>query len=522
VRCPPRLDGRVDHNTATLSYGSLSDFQNNIPKQVVITFDLNPFNIKSSQYGGFIQDDYKLNPNLTLNLGLRYDYFSIPQEDDGRMYNRAADPANPQLGAGFGPYRPANSLYNADFNNFQPRVGFTYAAPQSSVLKDTVFRGGVGIFNSPHPIFGGPIDKVQDSASEPFRITLSSQSQISASGLNYPLPRSAYQTDLATLQSSGVISKQVVNTAIDGNFPNPYSEQWNLGVEHVLPFAQKISIDYIGNRGLKENMTETKNLPDRITGTPAVANFPTFRYYYAGDASNYHGLQIQLEKAPWKGLSYGSSYTWGRAMSFADANLLLQTPPQDPQNIKADYGRTPFDVRQRFKANVIFVPSIAQWLNKNSRASKLMLNGWQISGVAGAETGSPLAVQNGSSSYPADRPDVTPGTSPYLSNVRQTHQYLNKAAFTSVPISSLSKAQVRGGNLQRMSISGPGQITFDVTIGKTLEITETVKFQVKASAFNTFNHVNFSTVQANFASGSFGQVTAATPRTVQLTGRLTF
>lgn len=511
--------GRTDLNTSTLAYGSLSDFQNNIPNQVVITFDLNPFNLRTIQYGGFLQDDYKLTPNFTLNLGVRYDYFTVPKEDSGRLFNRGIDPAAPLLGAGYGPYRPADSLYNGDFNNFQPRLGFTYSP---SFSKESVIRGGMGIFTSPHPIFGGPIDEVQNSATQPFRITLSQQSQIQAAGLKYPLPRASYSTVLANLQNSGIISTQVVNTSISADFPNPYSMQWNLGIERVLPYSHKIEIDYIGNRGMKENMTITKNLPDRTTGVAPRPTFPTFRYYYAGDSSNYHGLQVQLAKAPWKGLSYGSSYTWSRAMSFADANLLLQTPPQDAGNIKADYGRTPYDVRHRFTANFVFVPPIAQWLNMNSRGSKLLLNGWQISGIVRTKTGSPLAVQDGSSSYPADRPDVTPGVNPYLQNSGQTRKFLNPAAFTRVPIVAASRAQARGGNLHRFEISGPGQITFDATIAKTFEITDSVRFQLKASAFNALNRTNYSGVVTNVSSGTFGQLTSATARTVQLTGRFTF
>ena len=150
--------GRTDFNTATLRYGSTADFVNNQPNQVVITFDLNPFNLRSYQYGGFVQDDWKMTSSLTLNLGVRYDYFTIPKENSGRVFNRGEDSSNPALGPGFGAYRPANSMYDADYNNVQPRVGFTYA-PSGS--KDTVLRSGVGIFVSPHPIFGGPIEEVQ-------------------------------------------------------------------------------------------------------------------------------------------------------------------------------------------------------------------------------------------------------------------------------------------------------------------------------------------------------------------------
>ncbi len=510
--------GRTDYNTATLKYGSTSDFVNNVPNQIVITFDLSPFNLRSFQYGGFLQDDYKLKPNLVLNLGLRYDYFTIPKEDNGRIFNRGIDPANAQLGPGFGAYLPADSMYNGDFNNIQPRVGFTYTPGN---LKNTVVRSGVGVFVSPHPIFGGPIDEVQDSATTPFRITLTG-SQAANSGLNYPLPRSAYKDDLASLQSSGIISTQVVNTSIDSNFPNPYSIQWMLGIEQALPFSQRIEIDYLGNRGLKENMTETKNLPDRTTGILPKPTFPQFRYYYAGDASNYHGLQIQLVKSSWHGLSYGASYVWSRSMSFADANLLLQTNPQDNNNIKADYGRTPFDSRNRFNANVLWQPNFTEFVGMHSRPVKLLLDGWQVAGIVNASSGLPVVIRDSNSSYPSDRPDAVGGVSPYLSDWHRTRLYLNSAAFASVPISALSKAQIRGGNLQRNVISSPGLINLDLSVGKTFIFTDTLRFQIKASAFDAANHTNYGGLQGNTSSSAFGQLTSATPRTMQLTGRFTF
>jgi len=510
--------GRNDYNTATLGYGSMNDFVANSPNQVQITFDLSPFNLYFYQYGGFLEDDWKVTPNLTLNLGLRYDYFTVPKEDNGRIFNRGIDPAAPALGPGYGSYRPADSMYNGDFNNVQPRAGFAWSVGPN---QSTVIRGGTGTFVSPHPIFGGPIDLVQNSASQPFRITLTG-AQASQSGLKYPLPRSTYNQALANLQSSGVISTNVVNTSINGNFPNPYSIQWMLGMEQALPFSHRIEVDYIGNRALKLNMTETMNLPDRVTGVLPRATYPQFRYYYAGDASNYHGLQVQLIKAPWKGLSYGASYAWSKVLSFADANLLLQTPPQDNDKIRADYGPPSFDVRHRFTGNFLWTPPITRWTNLNSRGAKILLDGWQVSGIFKARTGMPYNILNGNSSYPSDRPDFVAGVSQYLPNSSTTRQYLNPAAFAAVPISAASKAQIRGGTLGRYAIRAPGSIVLDATIGKTFYITESVNFQLKADAFNALNHTNYSGLVTNVASGSFGQLTSATARTVQLTGRLTF
>lgn len=509
--------GRTDYNTATIGFGSIAAFRNNTPSLVQLTFDLNPFNIYTYQYGGYVQDDFQVSHTLTVNAGIRYDYYTVPKEDSGRFFNRGVDPARPQLGPGFGAYRPADSLYNADHNNIQPRLGFTWAVgPQQK----TVIRGGYGIFVGPHPIFGGPIDEVQDSATEPFRVILSGQ-QLTDANLHYPLPRSTYQSILSDLQARGVISTQLANAAIKADFPNPYSQQWMLGVQQSLFWNSVLEIDYVGNRGLKENMTEQRNLPDRVTGIAPDPTFSAFRYYYAGDASNYHAMQVSYRKNFAHSLSYTTSYVWSRNMSFADANLLLQNAPQDIDNIRADYGRTPFDIRNKFSGSLLWEPPIIAWTGMTSRPAKLLLDQWRISAVVNGQTGLPVNILNGDSSYPSDRPDPS-GTNPYLSNYHSTLQYLNPAGFTQVPLSAASGAQIRGGLLGRDALQQPGSINVDASLGKTFSFTERFRFELRGDAFNVLNHTNLSGLQTNVSSGSFGQLTSATARTIQVSGRFTF
>ncbi|HEV2275252.1 MAG TPA: TonB-dependent receptor plug domain-containing protein, partial [Acidobacteriaceae bacterium] len=508
--------GRTDYNTAQLQYSSLAGFLNNSPSHVQITFDLSPFNLHIYQLGGFVQDDYKVTDSLTLNLGVRYDYFTVPKEDNNRVFNRGVDPANPQWGPGFGPYRPAGSMYNADYTNFQPRLGFVWTPPHSS----TVFHGGFGILTSPHPIFGGPIDMVQESASQPFRVILNSQ-QAQSADIKYPLPRTQYQDVLAGLQSSGVISKQLANATINPNFPNPYSLQWTFGMEQQLPSRVVFSLDYVGNHGLHENMTETHNLPDRVTGIPLDPTFSEFRYYYGGDSSNYHGLQVQLQRQFSRGFSFSTVYVWSKALSYGQANLLLQNAPQDNNNIRAEYGLAPFDVRNNFVTNGLWEIPLLQWTHTSGRAAGLLLGGWQLSGIFTGSTGMPANILDTNSSYPSDRPDPS-GGSFYLGNYNSTHRYLNAAAFNRVPISAASGAQIRGGYLRRDAITQPGSELLDAGLSKTFDFTEKVHFQLKADTFNTLNHTNLTGLVTSISSSSFGQLTSATARTMQLTGRLTF
>jgi hypothetical protein len=511
--------GRTDLNTTNVSYSSLSDFQNNIPSTIRITFDLTPFNIYEYQIGGYIQDDYRILPNLTLNVGVRYDYFTVPKENSGRLFNRGVDPARPQLGPGFGPYLPANSIYDANYFNVQPRVGFSWGAGPSG---KTVVRGGFGIFTNPHEIYGDAINEVQTNAETPFRITLN-RSQALAAGLQYPVHRADYTQILQDLQNDGVASSNFADSAIKQDYPNAYSLQYTLGVSQALPWDTVLDIAYVGNRGLHENITDVENLPDRITGIAPDQQFSQFNYYYAGDSSNYNGLQVQVTKRMNHGVNLGASYTWSRSMAFEYAGLLKESSPQDNNNIRADYGPSPYDIRNSFVLNGLWQLPLQEWSRLNGGIGRYLLGGWQISGLLAANDGVPTNINDGNSSYPNDRPDAVSGVNPYAGNYNLSQlQFLNPAAFVNVPISTESGAQIRGGFLGKDSIYQPGMVTLNASLAKSFSFTERVRLQLHLDSFNALNHTNLGGLETDTTSDNFGQLTSATARTVQIGGKILF
>jgi hypothetical protein len=515
-----RMDeGRSDQNTTSLKYSSLSDFQANIPSSIQITFYIPPYALYFDQSGGYVQDDFKVSSRLTLNLGVRYDYWTVVKcEKPNCLFNRGVDPANPQWGGGFGPYRPENSVYNATRNDFAPRVGFSLGLGAKS---DTVVRGGFGIFTNPHPLYNAA-GLSQISATEPFRVTLN-RAQGLAAGLKYPVPQASYGAILQNLTATGLLSTNFTNSTFDTNYPNPYSEQWLLDVQHMLPWRTALDVAYVGNRGLHENIVEDANLPSRATGIAPDPTVSEFSYYYAGDASNYNGLQVELTKRFEGGLSLGANYTYSKALALEQAGLLLETPPQDNGNIRADYGRTPFDVRNNFVAHGLWDLPVSRWTHTSGRLVTELIDGWQVSGVFSANDGFPLNLTNGNSSYPSDRPDPVAGVSPYIGGYNLGHlQYLNKAAFVNPAIVPASGAQARGGLLARDFANQPGYMDLDASLAKTVHFSERIKLQLRMDAFNALNHTNLSGLQTNTSSGSFGQLTSATARTLQIGGRLIF
>lgn len=509
----------TDLNTASFSYSSLSDFQNNVPSGVSITYDVPAFQVHTYQFGGYIQDNYKATPNLALNLGIRYDYFTVPKERDGRLFNRGIDPSRPQLGPGFGPYRPPSSLYNADFNNVQPRVGFAWALGSS---RKTVVRGGGGIFAGPIPMYAGITTTVTAGPNVPFRSNFN-RAQALAGDITYPLPHSDFLSELRSLQSVGVISSNVAsNPTINSYYPNPYSVQWMIGVERELGFGTALSVGYVGNRVLKMPLNLRENLPDRLTGLPPDPTFSSFTLDTPLDASTYHSLQVSFNKRFSHGLLFGINYTRATNTSFGDASVVGGGAPQDSNNIRADLGPTPYDIRNNLSANFVYQIPLQSWARLSGRGARLLLGGWQISGIFSANDGLPFNIGNGNSSYPSDRPDIVPGIGPIYGNYTSTLQFLDPAAFAAPAIVTASGAQERPGDLGRNAYFGPGMWNWDASLAKAFTITERVHLQLRGDFFNVFNHTNLSGLVTNISSGSFGQLTSATARTVQIGARLEF
>ena len=396
--------GRTDDNTNNFSYSNLSDFLANIPNQIQINFPVSFYQLHTYQVGGFFQDDWRVRPNLTLNLGVRYDHWTVPKELNGRVFNRAPT----ALGPGFGDFLPADQMYKAEWRDVSPRLGFSWALGSS---RKTVVRGGTGIFYNPHPIFGGPIEVGAPVApTVPNRLTVN-RAQALAMGLSYPVDTQAV---LKQLVASGT---PISGTTINPYFPNPYSLQWNLGIQRELGHGMVLDTAYVGNHGLHLVMVRNLNLPDRLTGVAPNPAFGQFRYYDGSDSSHYNAWQTSLQKRFSSGLSFNLAYTWASNTSLGDDDLQLNAVPQDNNNLRADHGPAPFALRHTFTLGYLYELPFARLLGVNGRAGKLLLEGWQLSGVFSATSGAPVNITNSKSSYSNSRPDRVGGVPQSLTTI---------------------------------------------------------------------------------------------------------
>lgn len=501
-------DGRIDDTTTTYSYSSQSDFFANIPSQVQVNFALTKFWIHNYQFGGYIQDDYKITPDLTISAGIRYDYFTVPQEQNGRFFTRGPS----SLGPGTGPLRPPTSIYNSYWKSFSPRLGVAWKTGPGG---RTVVHAGAGIFFTPLTIRGGPIDDVLDNPYVPFRLTLN-RAQALAMGLNYPIDKTALEQQL-------IAAKSPVVTSALGDGRDPYSEQWLLDVQQELKDGFIFDVGYVGTRGLRLLFSEMTNLPDRLTGIAPAPTLGEFRYYVGQDGSNYNALQASLKRQFTSGVSVDLNYTWSRALSLGGGDIDLgNAGPQQDNDPAADYGPAPWNQPNTFHGNFVYALPFDHWAGAKSRGGRMLLGGWQVSSVFTAGSGSPVNISNPNSSYPFDRPNRNTGVGYYFSNWSKTHPFLNPAAYQVIPLSTLSGASISPGNLSRNALRSNAAWEWDLGAAKSVRITEHVNFQLQANAFRFTNHPQLESLDTKLTDSNFGKFTNASNRTLQISGRLTF
>ena len=497
---------------------------------------------RSTEIGAFVQDDWKIHPHLTLNLGIRWDYFRPITEEQGRLANIIY----PESGGYF--ERIANArvgvvdeLYKSDLNNFAPRLGFAW-----DFLGDgkTVLRGGYGVayeklfFNvignaRLNPPFFAQVELSGGQVPQPF---LGSDPSDPFGGfLGTVIPGA----DLGLDPNGGIQGVRTKLRVVDPNLRDAYVQNLFLGIQRQLGWNAVVEINYQGTLGRKLPFFGD---PNRFTGDLLGDADPLGRF--AGDTnenrlngsfasfnlrqnrvtSNYHGVNIQLNRRFSQGLALQFAYTLGKALDYGsdffgageNSGGLLGQPYRtyfnDPLNIGLDYGRSAFDIRHRIVTNFVWeIP----FMRDQSGALGQILGGWQLSGILAIQSGLPFGVVNGGR-FPAgdynadaqegDRPDTpsfgntfsdAPTTSEFISGVFQTSDFPSPAP--------------SNGNLGRNTFTGPAFSTVDLSLLKSfrLPISEDSRLQFRAEFFNLLNQVNLYLPNINLNGSSFGKSTQA-------------
>jgi hypothetical protein len=483
-------------------YNSLDDLLTNSP----VSMQFNPgtplFEVRRWEQGYFVQDDIRINPRLLVNLGFRYDYFSILEEKNGLVYNRDGP---------FGPELPPDKFYNPDYTNFSPRVGFAWKMDETG---NTVLRGGYGVFTMPQTLFV-MMYQLGQQPGIPSRITLSREEALTY-GLRYP----ASNAD-ALQKLHGTFGPAALETraASDPNLRNPYSQQWTLGIQRQLTENLAGEIAYVGNKVTKLYMPKYMNSVDRLTGLRPVAGFGEFYYLDNSNTSNYNALQLSLRKRFAQDFSFNSSYTWSSNLTYSSGDMLGGWLIQDNNKIFLERGPTDFDIRHRMTSDFIYELPFARF-GADTRARDVLFSGWQLAGIFFAQSGGPITINQPSSV--TTRPDFV-GSTMEDAYLRSGVQYLNPAALALVPTVPASGAGERPGTLGRNALRGLATWDLALAVSKNTQLSERIRLQLRVDMFNALNHTFMSSLTTNLRSAAFGQFQSRTaPRVVQFNARLTF
>ena len=540
-------------------------------------------------YAVYGLDDIKVTPKLTLNLGLRYELFTTIKEanDQAATFDFASKSLivplgqNAQLTNFLKSVIPiqrngSRGLINPDLNNFAPRIGLAY-----QITPKLVFRTGYGIFYGGQE--NGPFSNPSPGFNPPFFVTQQWTAPCGASSIDCAIGMNSSNT-LAQGFPATALSDPNIPTlySLDPHLRTPYTQQWHTSLQYELPSNTVLEVSYAGSRGLKLfafyngnqaiPATDPRFLTDCTTGGNTLSNCPTaFRRpangcdfsvsppdcsspaagvfdtsisaFRSNAFSNYHSLQMRLEKRVTHGLQFQLSYTYSHALDDASSASLGSTNNgdfRDQRFPQLEYGNADFDIRHRFVASYIYDLPFGHGKQSGGGASGFanqVIGNWQVAGIVTASTGNHFTVSDttpslqyetvdcgGTVAFNCTIPDVVanPNGHPCVAGT-----LFNTCAFaTNTVIGTF-------GNERRNQVQGPGLQNWDISLFKHFPIREQLRVEFRAEFFNVWNHVNplfnhfgaisEEPVAVELGTPQFGQaVSARDPRLIQFALKLLF
>ncbi|HKV26216.1 MAG TPA: carboxypeptidase-like regulatory domain-containing protein [Candidatus Acidoferrum sp.] len=516
----------------------------------------------------WFQDNWRVNHRLTLNLGLRWDGVPHTYEANNRMGNFYPQLYDPTMAATFdnnhsicsGPTDPGCSaispglgtspnsilagiplylngigipgkcytsptnfcvpkdMVNNHWAAFGPRLGFAYDVTGTG---KTVVRGGFGIMYE--RIQGN--DMYNAGPNIPFSL------QVNQNGVEFDDPN--IQTSTGNAAARPINAASLTGLAIN-NYNLPVSYQYSIGVQHALSSKSVLTVSYVGNQGRHQNDYRNVNLPDpsflpnlyqnnapyqTATGLP-FPGFTTVTLSQNEANTHYNGLQVDLNAQLMSDLTLRAMYTLSKAVdptTGGSGGGDLGTVSNPYAGWVYDNGLSGYD--RKNVAVVDFIYDIPLFRHSESRMTKSLLGGWEVSGIVTMESGLPLNVtlgggQGGNGVGGTNRPDLT-GT---LSTPHTLNQWFSTAAFAAPTAGAW-------GTFPHNGLRGPGMDNWNLSLFKNFTLSEArgSRLELRLETFNTWNHTEFNGVSTSMSDGRFGQVTSTfDPRILQLGGKIYF
>jgi Carboxypeptidase regulatory-like domain len=507
------------------SFGNdFASFLLDLPNTVGRDVNVGSGSWRQTLYFAYAQDTWQATHNLTLTYGLRWEFYP---------------PANPDRKGGFSQYDPTdNTLHVSGYGsvpddlglpvratNFEPRVGAAYRASAR-----TVVRAGFGISHTPFQdnnyAFNYPVrQNVSFNSPSSYLPAVRTDGSIATLENGFP------PAPLPVIPANGIIPNAPTSSAwniVNPDYKDPYVMSYNVALQQDFGHGWVADFAYVGNMG--RHVPAYFNINAGViagagsNGQPEKATFgrtATTNIMAYGTNSDYNGLQVKVTRRFQNGLSWTSGLAFQKAMGFVSSTTGLASFNfyLDPRR---DYARTSWDRRVTYSQSFIYELPFGKdklWLQQGIGAAAL--GGWQVSSVLSADTGTPLFLTASANSLNA------PGNTQVPNQVKPFHKLgaigtANPWFDTSAFVQPTTAAY---GNTGKNAFSGPGMVTFDAALFRSIPLHEAVALQLRADAFNALNHPTFANPGVSLTSTTYGEVTGtagSNPRVLQFAATVSF
>ncbi len=520
--------------TADATSYNLADFIFGLPSQVNLG---NPLvtNLRQHVHGLYVQDDWRVTPKLTVNVGLRWEFATplVDRDNNWSDFNPATDTMTRATGGSL--YNRA--LVHPNYKDFGPRVGLAY-----NFLPKTVVRAGYGIsydffnrpgsalegINAPQALFGVLTQTIPAGGTPPasFLTTVNS-----------------FTTGIANPASFNPLVSNV--DYVPSNMPWSYVQNWFLSIQRELGWNSFFELSYNGNHSLDLPILADYNqaVPNAPGGTltylqrTPIQNFGPITWVDPAGNNHYNGLSARFEHRFTSGLYLLNSFTWGKAIGDSEQALeyfagYVEANPQNIHNLAAEAGPSSFDVKFNNVTSVVYEVPFGKGRKYGSNINPVLdavAGGWELNTINTAHTGLPLNVYY--------NPTTTEETSslsndyrgePFLRpNVSGSPTGQSKGQMVNTYFAGYSFAAPAGnypfGDLGRNAFRSPGLEQWDFSANKSFRIRELARLQFRSEFFNLTNHTNFGIPGTDISTGSFGQIRTTYPaRQIQFALKLMF
>jgi hypothetical protein len=507
-------------------------------------------------YGAYFQDDIRITKSLTVNIGMRWEReYGLQEKNNNMVVGFDTKTVNP-LAANVTGILPkgviefagvnGNSIHvsNPNLNKLAPRIGIAW-----QVAPKTTIRGGYGMFWAPQFAIGTPYNPPGYTSTSSY-IASNDGNATPANYINNPFPGGLARPTGSSLGDLTGIGQSL--SIIDQNARSPRVQQYSFDVQRELPFGVALEVGYVGSHSthltqatanININALNPALLSQGAALTATVANpffnhggagvigsatlsqvqlllpYPTFStinlQYNDSSRARYDSLVAKVQKRMSMGVTVLSTMTWSRnhdASSGGAGNFLNAgaAGPQNPYDMGSEYSLANVDTPLRWSTGFTFELPFGK--NKKflgtSKALDYAVGGWSVNAVSVYQSGFPMQITQSTNNnsvfgYASQRPNAS-GTSPVTTGSLESRlsNYINAAAFTTA-------ARGTFGNISRtLEMRGPGQANWDISIFKSISITEKFKGQFRAEALNAFNTPMFAAPNTSFGSSSFGRITS--------------